>query len=92
MHLSKIFFEVRMRHPYGIKTTTMCDLHANRCSKFPQQFLDFKISQKPDPHCKWCDKDFSKMDLTELREAKIIESQQRPVERKGLGENVDTYA
>ena len=57
MHLSKIFFEVRMRHPYGIKTTTMCDLHANRCSKFPQQFLDFKISQKPDPHCKWCDKD-----------------------------------
>ena len=35
---------------------------------------------------------FAKMDLTELREAKIIESQQRPVERKGLGENVDTYA
>jgi hypothetical protein len=35
---------------------------------------------------------FVKMDLAELREAKIIESQQRPVERKGLGENVDTYA
>ena len=35
----------------------MCDAHANRCSKFPQQFLDFKISQKADPHCKWCDKD-----------------------------------
>ena len=35
----------------------MCDAHASRCSKFPQQFLDFKISQKADPHCKWCDKD-----------------------------------
>ena len=35
---------------------------------------------------------FAKMDLKELREVKIIESQQRPVERKGLGENVDTYA
>jgi len=56
-HLAKIFFEVRMRHPYGIKTTMMCDLHANKCSKFPNQFLDFKITQKADPHCKWCDKD-----------------------------------
>jgi hypothetical protein len=56
-HLSKIFFEVRMKHPYGIKTTTMCDVHANRSSKFPQQFLDFKITQKENAHCKWCDKD-----------------------------------
>ncbi|MHA2079520.1 MAG: hypothetical protein ACW99X_18170 [Candidatus Thorarchaeota archaeon] len=55
--MSKIFFEVRMKHPHGIKTTIMCDAHASRCSKFPQQFLDFKISQKADPHCKWCDKD-----------------------------------
>jgi hypothetical protein len=46
-----------MKHPHGIKTTIMCDAHASRCSKFPQQFLDFKISQKADPHCKWCDKD-----------------------------------
>jgi len=55
--LSNIFFEVRMRYKNGIKTTIMCSTHAARCSKFPKQFLDFKMTQDPDAHCKWCDKD-----------------------------------
>jgi len=48
-----------MKYKGGIKTTIMCSAHAARCSKFPSQFLDFKLSQDPDAHCKWCDKDAS---------------------------------
>jgi hypothetical protein len=28
----------------------------------------------------------------QLREMKLVDAEKRPVERKGLGENVDTYA
>lgn len=35
---------------------------------------------------------FRKLDKKDLSDAKIINYQERPVERKGLGENVDTYA
>ena len=28
----------------------------------------------------------------QLRDMKLVDAEERPVERKGLGENVDTYA
>ena len=37
-------------------------------------------------------KPFRRMDLEDMRKSKLIDPQERPVERKGLGEIVDTYA
>ena len=48
-----------MRYRAGERTTIMCDKHAARASKFPNQFLSFKMIKTQDEHCKWCDKDAS---------------------------------